>query len=70
MEEIYKVKLEASSYLKDKAFSQTKNEYIDLIDNCILTKKTDINYLLNNFKVLSIEYIGNLFNQKEITEDK
>ena len=68
MEEIYKVKLESTNSLKDCAYSSTKNEYIDLTEGYILVKKGDLNYLFDNFKVISVEYVGNLFSRNNLEE--
>lgn len=65
MEEIYRIELENNNSLKDTAYSKKKNKYIELECGYILAKKTDLNYLFDNFKVISVEYIGKLFILKE-----
>lgn len=65
MEEVYKVKLVPTNCIGDKAYSDKTKEYIELKDGEILAKRTDIDYLFKNFKVESVEYLGNLFIKKE-----
>ena len=60
MEEVYKVKLVPTNCIGDKAYSDKTKEYIELKDGEILAKRTDIDYLFKNFKVESVEYLGNL----------
>lgn len=64
--EIYKVELKATNSIKNIAYSEKTKEYINLENGFVLVKKEDLVYIFENFQVLSVEYIGILF-QKEIT---
>lgn len=60
MNEIYKVTLETINFLNNAAQGKD-GEYLDVDGGQIYVLKQDINYILENYDVKKIEYVGILY---------
>lgn len=60
MNEIYKVTLETINFLNNVAQGKD-GEYLDVDGGQIYVLKQDINYILENYDVKTIEYVGILY---------
>ena len=61
---IYKVELKTTNALKNTAEGKC-GKYLEVQNSTIYIFEEDINYMIQNYEVLSIEYIGLFFKQKE-----
>ena len=59
--EIYKVKLSTTNALKNTTCDKYGRNYITVEDGYIFVTKKDIKYVTDNYKWLSIEIAGILF---------
>ena len=68
--EIYKVLLQTTNALKDTAYDEKHNRYIDVHNGYIYVTKEDLNYVMDNYKWYSIEYVGFVFKKLEDNDNK
>lgn len=59
-EDVYKVEINNCDALKESAYSENTKQYISLDKGYIIVKKHDLPYIWENYKVLSIQYLGKL----------
>jgi hypothetical protein len=59
--ELYKVALETTNELRKVAWDKKNDKYIDVIDGYIFVSKRDLDYVMKNYKFISIEYVGLIF---------
>lgn len=59
--DIFKVKLETTNGLKDTACNRKNEEYIEVDNGFIYVTKRDLNYVMENFKFISIEAVGLIY---------
>ena len=59
--ELYKVALETTNELRKVAWDKKNNNYVDVIDGYIYVTKRDLEYVMANYKFISIEYVGLIF---------
>ena len=59
--DIFKVKLETTDALKDIACNRKTKEYIEVDNGFIYVTKRDLSYVMENFKFISIEAVGLIY---------
>ena len=59
--ELFKIKLETTNGMNDTACDKNNENYIDVEDGYIYVTKKDFEYVTNNYKWLSIEVAGYIF---------
>ena len=58
---LFKIKLETTNAMNNTACDKNNKNYIDVEDGYIYVTKKDFEYITNNYKWLSIEVVGYIF---------
>ena len=62
---IYKVEIQSTNGLGDTAYDENHNKYLSLENGCLYVTDRDLAYIMDNYKFISVEYIGILFDNRE-----